>query len=109
MQPDNAFNDFSRYSSPTEWMTLEQRRLIARLVMMYRIQYRLIDVTSDYITKSHSLRGHDVTLQQIRTRVKPYEATFSHVTMESPPCLNRYSTAPNQDVFKGRVLEALQA
>jgi len=27
-----------------EWMTLEQRRLIAQLVMMYRIQYGLSDV-----------------------------------------------------------------
>jgi len=45
-----------------EWMTLEQRRLIARLVMMYRIHYGLIDVSSDYTTKSHSLGGHPVTI-----------------------------------------------
>jgi len=49
-----------------KWMTLEQRRLIARLIMMYRIQYGLSDVSSDYTTKSqHSLRGHPIALQQI--------------------------------------------
>jgi len=84
-----VFQDFSRYNSPTvimselEWMTLEQRRLMptGRLVMMYRIQYGLIDVTSDYTTKSHSLRGHPVMLLQIRTRVKPYEASFFPTTV----------------------------
>ena len=89
---------------------LEHRRLIARLVIMYRIQYGLIDVTSDYTTKSHSLRGHPVTLQQIQTGVKPYEASFFPATVTP---WNRLPasvvTAPSLDVFKGRVLEVLQA
>ena len=84
VQQNAAFQDFSWYSSPTamtkelEWMTLEQRRLTARLVMMYQIQYRLINVTSDCTTKSHSLRGHPTTLQQIRTRCW-------HVTISCQP------------------------
>jgi len=109
-----VFQDVSRYSSPTammnqlEWITLEQRRLIARLVMMYGIQYGLIDVTSDYTTKSHSLRGHPVTLQQIRTRVKPYEASFFPATVTPWNRLPASVVAPNLDVFKGRVLASLQ-
>jgi len=45
--------------------TLEQRRFVSRLVMMYRMQYGLINVSSDHTTKSHSLRGHPMMLQQI--------------------------------------------
>ena len=111
-----VLQDFSRYSSPTtmmkelEWITLEQRRLIAQLVMMYRIQYRLIDLTSDYTTKSHNFRGHPVTLQQIRTRVKPHEDSFFSATVTP---WNRLPasviTASSLDAFKGGVLEALQA
>ena len=78
---------------------------------MYRIQYGLSDVSSDYTTKSqHSLRGHPIALQQVWTRLKLYTACFFPATVTP---WNRLPasvvTAPSLDVFKGRVLEALQA
>jgi len=62
-----------------QYMENPHNRLVARLYMMYRIQYGLIDVSSEH--KSHSLRGHPMMLQQIRTRVKPYEASFFPATV----------------------------
>jgi len=83
----HVFQDFSRHSSPTsmtkefQWTSLEQRRLMARLTMMYQIQHGLIDIPSHYTTRSCSRRGHPITLQQVHCRVKPYEASFFPATV----------------------------
>jgi len=109
-----VFQDFSRHSSPTammkelQWESLEQRRLIARLVMMYRIQYGLIDIPASYTTRSHSLRGHPVMLQQVRCRVKPYEASFFPAIVIPWNYLPAsVVTAPSINTFKSRVPAAV--
>ena len=84
-------------------MTLEQRRLIARLVMMYRTQYGLIDVTSDYTTKSQR-PSYDASSEDVRSQL---------LSINSDSIWNRLPasvvTASSLHMFKGRVLEALQA
>ena len=109
-----VFQDFSRHSSPTsmikelQWTSLEQRRLTARLTMMYQIQHGLTDILSHYTTRSCSHRGHPMTLHQVRCRVKPYEASLLSATVIP---WNRLSasvgTASSPDSFKAYMLEAV--
>ena len=77
-------NDYRRTSSVTEmistlgWDTLQKRRDLARLSMMYRIVHHLVDIPVEpYLTPSTSMtRGHDSRFFQIRTSNTTYQQSF---------------------------------
>ena len=77
-------NDYSRKSSVTEmmadlgWDTLQKRRDLARLSMMYHIVHNLVDIpVGPYLTPSTSMtRGHDSRFHQIRTTNNTYQQSF---------------------------------
>ena len=77
-------NDYRRTSSVTEmistlgWDTLQKRRDLARLSMMYRILLHLVDIPVEpYLTPSTSMtRGHDSRFFQIRTSNTTYQQSF---------------------------------
>ena len=77
-------NDYRRTSSVTEmistlgWDTLQKRRDLARLSMMYRIVHHLVDIPVEpYLTTLTSMtRGHDSRFFQIRTSNTTYQQSF---------------------------------
>ena len=77
-------NDYGRTSSVTEmmsnlgWDTLQKRRDLARLSMMYRIVHELVDipVESYLIPLTSMTRGHDSRFHQIRTSNTIYQYSF---------------------------------
>ena len=77
-------NDYRRTSSVTDiisnlgWDTLQKRRDLARLSMMYRIVHHLVDITVEpNLTPSSSMtRGYDSRFYQIRTSNTTYQQSF---------------------------------
>ena len=77
-------NDYGRTSSVTEmmsnlgWDTLQKRRDLARLSMMYRIVHELVDIPVEpYLIPLTSMtRGHDSRFHQIRTSNTIYQYSF---------------------------------
>ena len=77
-------NDYGRTSSVTEmmanlgWDTLQKRRDLARLSMMYRIVHVLVDIPVEpYLIPLTSMtRGHDSRFHQIRTSNTTYQYSF---------------------------------
>ena len=77
-------NDYGRTSSVTEimshvgWDTLQKHRDLARLIMMYRVLHKLVDIpVQPYLTPSTSLtRGHDPRFHQIWTSNTTYQQSF---------------------------------
>ena len=77
-------NDYGRTSSVTEmmsnlgWDTLQKRRDLARLSMMYRIVHELVDIPVEpYLIPLTSMtRGHDSRFHQIRTSNTTYQHSF---------------------------------
>ena len=78
-------NDYGQKSSVTEmmtdlgWVTLQKRRDLARLSMMYRIVHNLVDIPVEpYLTPSTSMmtRGRDSPFHQIRTTNNTYKQSF---------------------------------
>jgi len=73
-------------------MTVEQRRLIAWLVMMYQIQYGLTDVSSELhnsLTTSEAILWCFNKYKQEWSRTKP---ASSRQQRQSPPCLSHHRT-----------------
>ena len=60
------------------WLTLETRRKVSRLTMMYKILNKLVDIpTVDCLTpNNHSSWGHKQKLMQIRTRARIFDNSF---------------------------------
>ena len=58
--------------------TLQHRRQLAKLIMMYRITYHLIEIPSiTYLIPSRSgTRGHNIRYLQPSTRVLAYQYSF---------------------------------
>ena len=77
-------NDYGRTSSVTKmmanlgWDTLQKRRDLARLSLMYRIVHELVDIPVEpYLIPLTSLtRGHDSRFHQIRTSNTTYQYSF---------------------------------
>ena len=81
---DWSRNAITRTSSVTEmistlgWDTLQKRRDLARLSMMYRIVHHLVDIPVEpYLTPLTSMtRGHDPRFFQIQTSNTTYQQSF---------------------------------
>ena len=79
-----VMNDYRRTSSVTEmltnldWDTLQERRDLTRLSMMYRIVHGLVDIPAEsYLKPSTSTtRGHNSRFRQIRTSNSTYQQSF---------------------------------
>ena len=79
-----VMNDYRRTSSVIEmltnldWDTLQERRDLARLSMMYRIVHGLVDISAEsYLTPSTSTTsGHNSRFRQIRTSNSTYQQSF---------------------------------
>ena len=73
-----------------DWDTLQERRDLARLSMMYHIVHGLVDIPAEsYLTPSTSTtRGHNFGFRQIRTSNSTYQQSFfpeDHCTVEPTP------------------------
>ena len=79
-----VINDYGRNSSVTKTManlgcdTLQNRRDLARLSMMYPIVHALVDIpVESYLIRLTSMtRGHDSRFHQIRTSNTTYQYSF---------------------------------
>jgi hypothetical protein len=81
--------DYQRTSSVTsmlanlQWNSLEHRRNIARVSMLYRIHHHLVDINpseSLYPTTS-STRGHNLQFTQLQARKSAYQHSFYPATI----------------------------
>ena len=88
-----------------KWDTLEQRRLKARTVMMYRIIHNLVMIPADQLIYSTvNTRGHDMKLQTISVKRNYYKFSFFPFTI---PLWNSISSdlasATTLDIFKKKL------
>ena len=61
------------------WPTLQQRRAQARVILLYRIVYRLVDINPDlYLTPaaSNTTRGHDKRYQIPQSTILAHQHSF---------------------------------
>ena len=75
---NNMNNSVTEMIANLGWDTLQKRRDLARLSMMYRIVHELVDIPVEpYLTPSTSMTtGHDSRFQQIRTSNATYQHSF---------------------------------
>ena len=80
-----CMGDYSRYSSVTamlkelKWTSLDTRRVITRLIMMFKITHSLVDIDwHDNLTKPQRLlkKTHSLSYQRQSTRTKTYALSF---------------------------------
>ena len=88
-----------------KWDTLEQRRLKARTVMMYRIIHNLVMIPADQLIYSTvNTRGHNMKLQTISVKRNYYKFSFFPFTI---PLWNSISSdlasATMLDIFKKKL------
>ena len=103
-------NDYGRTSSVIDllanlgWDTLQKRRDIARLSVMYRIVHELVDIPVEpFLTPSTSMtRGHDSRFHQIRTLNTTYQHSFF------PGTIVFWNQLPQTAVSQTTTLEAFQ-
>ena len=80
-----CMNDYSRESSVTEmlndlkWTSLENRRTITRLILMFKISHNLVDIDwQDHLTKPKRLlkNTHALSYQRQQSRTRIRELSF---------------------------------
>ncbi|KAK3099192.1 hypothetical protein FSP39_000806 [Pinctada imbricata] len=76
-------HDHRRTSSVTsmldhlQWRTLQERRVQARAIMMYRIVSNLVDIPTSYLTPTAiNIRGHNQTFLVPYARTSAYKYSF---------------------------------
>lgn len=81
------------------WPTLQHRRQLAKLIMMYRITYHLIEIPSiTYLIPSRSgTRGHNIRYLQPSTRVLAYQYSFF------PSTIRLWNNLPQTLVSSGSI------
>ena len=81
------------------WSTLQHRRQLAKLIMMYRITYHLIQIPSiTYLIPSRSgTRGHNIGYLQPSTRVLAYQYSIF------PNTIRLWSNLPQTLVSSGSI------
>ena len=99
-------NDYRRTSSVSsmikslDWPSLQQRRKCAKVIMMYRIVYRLIDIPTTVLIPTVSIKGQRYLVPYARTVI--YQRSFFPSTIRLwnalDPCL---TTCASLDHFKG--------
>ena len=80
-----CMNDYSRESSVTsmlknlEWQSLDTRRAITQLVLMFKISHSLVDIVwQNHLTKPQRLlkNTHTLSYQRQSTRTRIYDLSF---------------------------------
>ena len=78
-----VMNDYRRRSSvgnmleSLEWKSLERRQADAKLMMLYRINHKLVDVTTKSLAAAPTrTRGSTYPFYQTFTRVDAYKSSF---------------------------------
>ena len=88
-----VLNDFNRTSSVTSmlqslnWPSLQERRAQAKLIMMYRIVYRLVDIPTVYLIPTVSVRGNQHYLV-------PFARTLSYQKSFFPDTIRLWNSLP---------------
>ena len=85
-----CFSGLQPQGSPTSmikelrWASQEQRRLMARLIMVYRIQHGLNDIPPHYTTSQLPWSSHDITTNAVQS-----EAIRSQLLPSNSDSMNR--------------------
>ena len=106
-------NDYCRTNSVTSmiqalnWPTLQERRTQAKLVMMYRIVYRLVDIPTVYLIPTVNVRG-------VQHYLVPFARTLCYQKSFFPSTIRLWNNLPSSatgctslDSFKATVQPAL--
>ena len=110
-----CLNDYSRESSVSamisslQWTSLETRRKMLRLAMMYKINGNLVDVDwTPLLTRPFRTlkRTHHLAFQRPRTTSTIYSNSFFPWTVTVWNTLPRHIlNAPNLNIFKARLCD----
>ena len=106
-----VMNDYSQESSVTsmlqklDWQSLEHRRSVAKVSMLYRITNKLIDIPdTQLLPTARSTRGHNQKFHVPSTRTTCMRSTFFPDTIRLWNQLpQRVVDSPNLEVFRTRV------
>ena len=71
-----------------QWPTLQERRAQAKVYMMYRIVYSLVDIPSSHLTPTLSVRGHNMKF------LIPYARTFTYQRSFFPDTIRMWNSLP---------------
>ena len=89
-----VFSDYRSTSSVTpmlkqlQWPTLQKCRAQAKVYMMYRIVYSLVDIPSSHLTPTLSVRGHNMKF------LIPYARTFTYQRSFFPDTIRMWNSLP---------------
>lgn len=106
-----VMNNYSRRSSVTsminelQWKTLQHRRAVSKVAMMYRITNHLIDIPDDQLVPLNTpTRGHSKRFLIPRSRTSLMKDTFFPNTIRLWNGLpENVVSSPSIDIFKTRV------
>ena len=112
-----VMNNYSQESSVTtmlqklNWQSLEHRRSVAKVSMLYRITNKLIDIPDTrLLPAARTTRGHNQKFRIPNTRTTSMKGTFFPDTIRLWNQLpQRLIDSPNLDVFKTRVRDVMFA
>ena len=110
-----VMNNYSRRSSVTtmidelQWKTLQHRRAVSKVTMMYQITNQLIDIPDDQLVPLNTpTRGHSKRLLIPRSRTSLLKDTFFPNTIRLWNGLpEKVVTSPSIDIFKTRVRDVV--
>ena len=89
-----VFSDYRSTSSVTPMLqqlqcpTLQERRAQAKVYMMYRIVYSLVDIPSSHLTPTLSVRGHNMKF------LIPCVRTFTYQRFFFPDTIRMWNNLP---------------
>ena len=105
-----VFHDYRTTSSVSamlyqlQWPTLQERRAQAKVEMMYRIAYGLVDIPQSYLVPTVMLRGHSMKYHVPFARTTVYQHSFF------PDGIRLWNALPQQlvdstslECFRGQV------
>lgn len=105
-------SDYRRRSSVTtmieslKWETLASRRANAKLIMLYRIRNKLVDITTTSLTAASTrTRGNAYRYFQTFTRIDAYKHSFFPSTIKSwNKCTQQLVSKQSLDSFRQHLL-----
>ena len=107
-------SDYPRTSSVSsllqhlQWPTLQERRAHAKVTLMYRIVYQLVDVPTTYLISISSIRGHGLNYLVPYARTHIYQRSFFPDTIRLWNSLPQsVVSCPTIDSFKREVMSVL--
>jgi len=107
-----VFGDYSTYSSVSnmlqelQWISLQERRRQARLIMFYKILHNVVEVDFDVHLNFMEIptRGHQLKFRQLSTRLDSFKHSFLPATIRDWNSLPiEVVTSPNLDQFTAKL------